>query len=154
MAKRTKVLLWSRIARLGKLGDEVLVSPGYARNYLFPKRLASPSTDEARKEFRKQRETLHELAADELSKAEQRGEMISGHSYSFKAQAAENGRLYGAVRPKDVVQSILEVVPESELDRREVIMDNQAIDHTGEHQVVLRLHPDVRIEVTLEVQAI
>lgn len=143
-----QVILLERIEKLGQMGDVVKVKPGFARNYLLPKRKALRATDENRKIFESRR---GELEADNL---ERRGEAeavagkLDGLSIVLIRQAGEGGQLYGSVTARDLAQALdREGV---KIERAQVQLD-KVIKVLGLHPVRIRLHPEVSVTITANV---
>jgi len=122
------VILLERIEKLGAMGDVVSVKPGFARNFLLPQKKALRAT------------------AENAAKAAKSGEAINGSSYIIIRNAGETGQLYGSVTARDVS----EVIALSEVKRSMIVLE-QPIKALGLHQVKVRMHADVTIEVTVNV---
>lgn len=141
-----KVILRKNIEKLGKTGDVVAVADGYARNFLFPKGLATTVTAANIKdvEIRKKKEILKEKLARE-GQSKLAGE-LSGFEFSIAAKANEEGRLFGSVSPADIA---------GELTRRGYPVDENYIrleDHIkdcGTYDVTLDLYPGIKTQVKL-----
>ncbi|MFQ5861569.1 MAG: 50S ribosomal protein L9 [Candidatus Brocadiales bacterium] len=141
-----KVLLRKNVEKLGRVGDIVAVADGYARNFLFPKGMATTVTPANVKEagIRKRKETLKEkLAKEGLSKLV--GE-LTGFEFSIAAKANEEGRLFGSVAPADIAE---------ELTRRGYPVDENSvcleehIKECGTYDVTLDLYPGIKTQVKL-----
>ena len=97
-----QVILLERIEKLGQMGDVVKVKPGYARNYLLPKKKAMRATDENLKVFESQRTQLEADNLERRSEAESFAGKIDGLSIVLIRQAGEGGQLYGSVTARDI----------------------------------------------------
>lgn len=143
-----QVILLERIEKLGQMGDVVKVKPGFARNYLLPKRKALRATDENRKIFESRRA---ELEADNLKRrgeAESVAGKLDGLSIVLIRQAGEGGQLYGSVTARDLAQALdREGV---RIERSQVQLD-KVIKVLGLHPVRIRLHPEVTVTITANV---
>jgi len=140
------VILLERIEKLGAMGDVVSVKPGFARNFLLPQSKALRATKANKARFEAEREFLEARNAENAAKAAQSGEAINGNSYIIIRNAGETGQLYGSVSARDVA----EIVNEADVKRSMVVLE-QPIKALGLHQVKVRMHADVTIEVTINV---
>ena len=125
-----------------------MVKPGYARNYLLPQKKALRATEANRARFESQR---HQIEANNL-KRRQEAEGVSGKvdgmSVVLVRQAGENGQLFGSVSPRDIAEAVsAEGVT---IDRRQVVLD-KPIKTLGLHTTRIALHPEVVVQVTLNV---
>jgi len=143
-----QVILLERIEKLGQMGDVVKVKPGFARNYLLPKRKALRATEENRKIFESQRV---ELEADNLKRrgeAESVAGKLDGLSIVLIRQAGEGGQLYGSVNARDLAQALDQEAVK--VERSQVQLD-KVIKVLGLHPVRIRLHPEVTATITANV---
>ncbi len=135
-----KVILLDDIPKVGRRGEVREVSDGYARNYLFPQKLAllvNPGNLRNLEQIKKRQETQAALARAE---AETRARAIEALSLSLTRQASEEGRLYGSVGAQDVVAFLAQ--HGFTIEKRRVGLQ-EPIKALGEHTVPIRLHPDV-----------
>jgi large subunit ribosomal protein L9 len=136
-----KVLLIRTVSDLGKAGEVVDVAGGYARNYLFPKKLATKATKSAMKSaelYRRRAEEEERKLADEASVL---AEKLSGVSVSFTETADENGHLYGSVAERDIAEALS--AKGFDIDRRQVRLPDGHIKSVGEHEVEVSLHGEI-----------
>ncbi len=143
-----KVILRADVAQVGKRGDIVEVSDGYARNYLYPKRLAIVATDGAVSQANSMRRARDLKDAADRSAAEEIARALVAKVITIKARAGSEGRLFGSVTSTDVVEAIA-AQSGVELDRRKVHVD--PIKTLGTHSASVKLHSDVEFPVTIEV---
>ena len=130
------------------MGEVVNVRPGYARNFLIPKGKALRATNQALKDFEARRAQL-EAANQELKEAaENRAVDIDGLSVVVLRQASESSQLYGSVSARDIVEAF--AADGIKLERTQIKLD-QAIKAIGMHEVVVALHPEVEVSVTVNV---
>ena len=144
-----KLILQEKIANLGNIGDQVVVKPGYARNFLLPLGKAMPATPEHIAEFEKRRAELEKVAAELLEKAKARAKKLEGQAFRITANASEEGRLFGSIGLRKIAQAITEAGVE--IEKREVDLGQGPIRQIGEYEVLLRLHTDVSVNVKIEV---
>ncbi|MBO4405805.1 MAG: 50S ribosomal protein L9 [Alphaproteobacteria bacterium] len=143
-----KVILLQRVSKLGYIGDVVNVKPGYARNYLLPKKIALRATKENLKYFEDQKEQIqknNEIAKAEAQKvADQMGQL----AISLVRQASEKGQLYGSVTGRDISAAIKELgykVSAGQVDL------SAPIKTIGVYEIDVNLHPEVSVMVKLSV---
>ena len=145
-----KVLLRTDIEGLGRTGDLVEVARGYARNYLVPQGLAvkagSGMADQAEA---MQRKRALQTAADK-SDAEEAAARLEGLVLQVTAKASEEGRLFGSVGVVEVASALVDQFG-LEVDRRQVSGD--PVKDLGTHSFIVQLHPEVDLQVSVEVQA-
>lgn len=137
-----KVLLWQDVEKLGKRGEVVDVRDGYARNFLFPRRLASKPTPSMYKEFElaKRRSAKQEAAL--VSDAKQVAEKLAGvTSVSIEVNANEEGHLYGAVTPSMIADALRDQGLKVEAKAIEIA---EPIKQVGTYEVDVNLHREVK----------
>ncbi len=144
-----ELILLEKVLKLGDLGDQVSVKPGYGRNFLVPLGKAVPATAKNIAEFEARRAELEAAAQEKLGSAQNRGESFTEVEITLSANASEEGKLYGSIGPREIAEAVTSLG--HEISKAEVIMGDGPIRHTGEHEVVLHLHADVetRIKVTV-----
>jgi len=142
------VILLERIARLGQMGDVVRVKDGYARNFLLPRGKALRANEANRKVFESQRSQLEAHNLERRSEAEAVATKLQGQSFVIIRQAGETGQLYGSVSTRDIAQAATE--QGFTLNRTQVNL-NHPIKTIGLHTVILSLHPEVEITITVNV---
>lgn len=143
-----EVILREDVEKLGSRGETVKVAPGYARNFLLPKRLAVAATDSNKKIVEQERQAALRRDAKEAADATELGKMLSGVHLTISQKAGENDQLFGSVTSKDIAE-LLEKQGYT-IERRKIQLDNP-IKTLGEHKVPVRLHRDVTADVTLNV---
>jgi large subunit ribosomal protein L9 len=143
-----KVILLERIKRLGQMGDEVTVKPGFARNYLMPSGKALRANKANRELFETQRVQLEARNLEAKTEADAVAEKINGKTFTAIRQAGDTGQLYGSVATRD----IMEVITENgfSIARNQVTLD-RPIKLLGLHEIRLSLHPEVDVSVTINV---
>jgi large subunit ribosomal protein L9 len=143
-----QVILLERVEKLGQMGDEVKVKDGFARNFLLPKKKALRATKANREFFQGQKAQLEARNLEQKKEAEVVGKKLDGKSFVLIRQAGDRGQLYGSVSPRDIA----DVVSEGgiTINRTQVPLD-QAIKTIGLFTIGVRLHPEVRVKVTINV---
>ena len=145
-----KVLLRTDVEGLGRTGDLVDVARGYARNYLVPQGLAvEAGLGMAAQVEAMQRKRALQTAADK-SDAEESAARLEGLVLQVTAKASEEGRLFGSVGVVEVVSALVDQFG-LEVDRRQVSGD--PVKDLGTHSFTVQLHPEVDLQVSVEVQA-
>jgi large subunit ribosomal protein L9 len=145
------VILLDKIDNLGDIGDLVTVKPGYGRNYLLPQGKASLATPENIREFEARRAELEKQAAEELTSAKARAELVQGMELVIRANVGAEGKLFGSVGPLDIVEACENVGVE--IARSEIRMPEGPIHEVGEFDVGLHLHTDVNAQIIVKVVA-
>ncbi len=146
-----EVILLQRIARLGGIGEVVEVRNGYGRNFLVPTGKALRATEENKKTFEERRHLIEAENAKEREAAEKQAKKLDGVSVRLVRQASQEGKLYGSVTVRDIADALKEAghdVPKSQ------IVQTTAIKSIGEYAVRVTLHPEVIVNVTLNVARI
>jgi large subunit ribosomal protein L9 len=143
-----EVILREDIEKLGTRGDVVKVAPGYARNFLLPQRKAVAATDSNRKIVEQERQAHLRKEAKLASEAQALGQLLSALSIHVARKAGENDHLFGSVTAADL--SDLLAVQGYTIDRRKIHLDDP-IRTLGEHKVSVKLHREVTIEITVNV---
>jgi len=143
------VILLDKVENLGDIGDLVTVKPGYGRNYLLPSGKASLATPENIKEFEARRVDLEKLAADELTSARARAELVQGMELVIPANVGSEGKLFGSVGPIDITDACEKVGVQ--IARSEVRMPDGPIHDIGEFTIGLHFHTDVNAEIIVRV---
>ena len=143
-----EVILREDIDRLGHRGDVVKVAPGFARNFLLPKKLAVAATDANKKIVEQERQAHLRKEAKLKTEAEDLSKLLGGVTVTIAQKAGENDQLFGSVTAKDVADSLEK--RNFTIDRRKVLLD-EPIKQLGEHKVTVRLHKDVNTEITVNV---
>jgi large subunit ribosomal protein L9 len=145
-----EVILREDIEKLGHRGDVVKVAPGFARNFLIPRKLAVQASDSNRKIVAQERDAWLRKEAKLKSESEDLAKMLSAVKLTISQRAGEDGHLFGSVTSKDVAE-LLEKQG-YQIDRKKVVLEDN-IRQTGEYKVPVKLHREVTAEVTLNVVA-
>jgi large subunit ribosomal protein L9 len=146
-----EVILLEKVRNLGNLGDKVNVKGGFGRNYLIPSGKAKPATRLNIAEFEEKRAELEAASEQRFAQANERKVKFEELTVSIAARAADEGKLYGSIGPREVAQAITKLGVE--LNKSEVDMPLGAIHQTGEYTVELQLHTDVSMKLQVTVTA-
>ena len=146
-----KLILTQEVTGLGGPGDVVDVAGGYGRNYLVPRGLAMRWTRGAEKqrELIKRARSVREIRG--LDDARDAANRLASLTVRLETKAGGGGRLFGSVSPADIAAAVL-AAGGPELDKRRIEIKNP-IKTVGSHQVAIRLHPEVRATLDIEVAA-
>lgn len=142
------VILLERVEKLGQMGDLVRVKPGFARNFLLPRKKAVRATEANRKRFEEQRAQLEATNLERRAEAEAVATKLQGLAVVLIRQAGEGGQLYGSVNARDIAEAVTEAG--FTINRQQVRLA-QPIKTLGLHGVVVALHPEVPVDVTVNV---
>jgi large subunit ribosomal protein L9 len=143
-----EVILLERIEKLGLMGDVVKVKAGYARNCLLPQKRAVRATEANRKNFEEQRSQLEATNIELRKEAEKVAARMGELEIVLIRQAGEAGQLYGSVNARDIAERVTEA---GYTVGRQQIWLNEPIKALGMHGVSVNLHPEVTIEVMVNV---
>ena len=141
-----ELILRDDIEKLGRRGEVVNVAAGYARNYLLPRGLAMAVTDANKAQIEKEKRAWEARMAKEKEEFESLAERIAELRFVAPRKVGENDLLYGSVTSADVGDFLQ--AKGIEIDKRRVLLD-EPIKHLGEHEVKIRLHPEVQAELKL-----
>ncbi len=141
-----EVILLQRIEKLGKMGDIVNVRPGFARNFLLPKKVALRATKENISHFEKEKEALEKLNLKHKEEAEVLAKRLEGKMITLIRQASEGGQLYGSVSSRDIAETL-----KQDPITKNNIKINHPIKTLGIHGVSVQLHPEVTITLGVNV---
>ena len=146
-----KLILTQEVSGLGAPGDVVEVAGGYGRNYLVPRGLAMRWTRGAEKQIDliKRARSVREIRG--LDDARDAASRLGSMTVRLETKAGGGGRLFGSISPADIAAAVL-AAGGPELDKRLIEIKNP-IKTVGAHQVAIRLHPEVRATVDIEVAA-
>ncbi|AZU03349.1 50S ribosomal protein L9 [Glycocaulis alkaliphilus] len=143
-----KVVLLERVEKLGTIGDVVSVRPGFARNFLLPQQKALRATEANMARFERERELLEKRNAERAAAARTEGEHLDGASFVLIRQASESGQLYGSVASRDIAEA---ASSDSLTVTRAMVDLNTPIKTLGVHSVRVVLHPEVTVDITINV---
>ena len=143
-----EVILREDVDKLGTRGQLVKVAPGYARNYLLPKRLAVPASESNKKIIEQERQAHLRREAKLVADASELGKMMADLRVTIFQKAGENDQLFGSVTSKDIAEALEK--QGYTIERRKIALD-EPIKTLGEFKVPLRLHREVTTDITVQV---
>ena len=142
------VILLERVEKLGAIGDVVKVKDGFARNYLLPNKKALRANDANRKVFEANRSRIEADNANRRGEAEKDAKSYEGASVTLIRQASNTGQLYGSVAVRDLVEAL---EAEGHKVAKSAIVLNKPIKAIGVYEVNVALHPEVSVQVKVNV---
>ncbi|WP_028591482.1 50S ribosomal protein L9 [Paenibacillus massiliensis] len=142
-----KVIFLQDVKGQGKKGQVKEVSDGYASNFLLPKGLVRPATDGNMKVLQNQAAAEDRRKQEEKEEAQALAKKLEATAIELKAKAGEGGRLFGAITSKQIGEALSK--QGLKIDKRKIELD-EPIRHLGVTQMTVKLHPEVK--ATLKVQ--
>jgi large subunit ribosomal protein L9 len=143
-----EVILREDIEKLGHRGQVVKVAPGFARNFLLPKRLAVAATGANKKIVEQEREAHLRREAKLAGDARDLAKLLESVTVEIAQKAGENDQLFGSVTSKDIADALEQ--QKFSIDRRKIQLE-EPIKTLGDHKVTVRLHREVPVEITVRV---
>jgi len=143
-----EVILREHVENLGHRGDVVKVAAGYARNYLLPRKLALPVTEENRRQVERERKVADVRELAERQDAEGVAARMAELELSFARRVGENDTLYGSVTAADIAQALAERA--FDVEKRKVHLQ-EPLKQLGEFTVPVKLHRDVSAQLKVRV---
>lgn len=142
------VILKADVKGLGKKGEKVKASDGYARNFLFPKGLAVEANAQSLTELRNREQANQHKLDLQIAAANDSKAKINGKTVKLTAKAGTNGRLFGSVTAKDVAAEIKKQYA-VDVDKRKITMDD--IKAFGSYKIDVKLYQNISAEMTVSV---
>jgi len=143
-----EVILREDVDKLGHRGEVVKVTPGYARNFLLPRRMAVAATDSNKKIVEQERQAHLRREAKEQGEAADLGKMLGAVEVTISQKAGENDQLFGSVTVADIAAALEK--QGYTIDRRKIILE-EPIKTIGDFKVTVKLHREVSVEVPVHV---
>ena len=144
-----KVILLEDVKALGKKGEIVNVSDGYARNAILPKKLGVEATPKNLNDLKLQNQHADKVAAENLENAKELARVIAEKKVVVKIKAGEGGKIFGSVSTKEIAQAAKEQAG-LELDKKKMQL-KEAIKALGTYEIPVKLHPKVTAKLTVQV---
>jgi len=145
------VILLTKVANLGNIGDRVKVKSGYGRNFLLPKGKATLATPENVKKFEARRAELEKVAREQFQDAESRAAAFKDFKLQITAKAGTEGKLFGSIGTADIAEAC--TGQGHKLARSEVRLPTGPLRTVGEHVVALHLHTDIDVQLPVVITA-
>jgi len=144
-----QIILQEDIEKLGHRGDIVTVKPGYARNFLLPRKLAIEATSGNMKALERIRNSLAKKTATELDAAQKQAALINGVSLRFTRKTSENDQLFGSATSGDIAEAL--AAQGFKIDKRQIQL-REPIKALGEYPVTVKIFRDVTAEIKIHVE--
>jgi large subunit ribosomal protein L9 len=145
------VILLTKVANLGNIGDRVKVKSGYGRNFLLPKGKATLATPDNVKKFEARRAELEKIARDQFQDAESRAAAFKDFKLQITAKAGTEGKLFGSIGTADIAEATTKAG--HKLARAEVRLPTGPLRTVGDHMVALHLHTDIDVQLPVTITA-
>ncbi len=145
-----KVILLKDVKELGKKGELIEAKDGYARNFLFPRKLAEEANSSNMKEMKEQMESKKLKKANELSDAKELAKKLEATKVIIKTKSGDGGRLFGSITTKDIAE-ILKKEHGIEIDKRKIELDGGNIKTMGTTQAEIKIYPTVLAKMKIQV---
>jgi large subunit ribosomal protein L9 len=146
----TEVILKEHVEHLGRRGEVVKVAYGYARNYLFPRKLALAVTDENKRQIDRERTKAEAREAEEIQVAQGIASRIEGLVLAIARRVGENETLFGSVTAADLADAL--AARDIAVDRRKIQLEDP-LKTLGDHTVAVKLHREVTANLRVKVVA-
>lgn len=146
-----EVILLTKVANLGNIGDRVKVRSGFGRNYLLPQGKATLATPDNVARFEARRAELERVAREQLSSAEERAAAMKDFRLTIRAKAGTEGKLFGSIGTADIAEAVTR--EGFQIERSEVRLPSGPLRSVGEHAVTLHLHADIDVPLPVTVVA-
>jgi large subunit ribosomal protein L9 len=145
-----EVILREHVDNLGRRGDVVKVTPGYARNYLLPRKLALAVTENNKRQIEREKKLAEARDMEEKAAAEAIAARIAALDIEIGRRVGENDTLYGSVTSADIAQALKE--KGFDIDKRKIALP-EPLKALGENSIPVRIHRDVTAQVKVRVVA-
>ena len=145
------VILLTKVANLGNIGDRVKVKSGYGRNFLLPKGKATLATPENVKKFEARRAELEKVAREQFQDAESRAAAFKDFKLQITAKAGTEGKLFGSIGTADIAEAC--TAQGHKLARSEVRLPTGPLRTVGDHIISLHLHTDIDVQLPVTITA-
>lgn len=147
-----EVILIQDVKALGKKGDVVKVSDGYARNYILPKKLGLEATKQNLNELRLQKAAEAKKQQEILEEAQELGKKLNDITVRVTIKAGEGGKTFGSVSTKEISNAVKEQYG-YDFDKKKLQL-SEPIKNAGSYTVPVKLHPKVTAQMKVKVEAV
>ena len=147
-----KIILLQDVKSLGKKGEIVKVSDGYARNFILPNKLGLEANAKNLNDLKLQKAAQAKLEKEQLEAAQALGAKIEGSAVTVRIKTGENGKVFGSVSVKEIAEAMKEQLG-LEIDKKKISIANP-IRNEGTFSAAVKLHPQVTSELTVKVEGI
>lgn len=147
-----EIILIQDVKTLGKKGDIVKVSDGYARNFILPKKLGLEATKQNLYDLKVQKDAQQKKEKELLEEAREMGKKLEGITVKVQIKAGEGGKAFGSISTKEIAAAVKEQFG-LDFDKKKLLLADP-IKNTGTYTVSVKLHPHVTAEMKVVVEAI
>ncbi|HEY5583543.1 MAG TPA: 50S ribosomal protein L9 [Ruminiclostridium sp.] len=147
-----KVILKQDVKGLGKIEQMLEVSDGYARNFLFPKGLAVEASASNVNIMKTKKEAETQKKDREITKAKELAKKIKDITITIKVKAGDNGKLFGSITSKDVVEA-MKTQQKLEIDKKKLVMP-EALKLVGTFEVEVKIYPEISSKFTVKIESL
>ncbi len=147
-----EVILMEDVKSLGKKGNIVKVSDGYARNFILPKKLGVEATKQNLYDLKLQKDAEDRRQQEILAEARELAKKLETSTVNLKIKAGEGGKTFGSISTKEIA-AVLNEQSGLELDRKKIQLA-EPIKNAGAYTVGVKLHPKVTATLKVEVEAV
>lgn len=144
-----KIILLKDVKDLGKKGDVLEASDGYARNYLFPRKLAEAASAGNLHIINVKKDHERKVKLEETEKAQALADKMRNYELIIKTKVGENGRLFGAVTNKDVAELVNKTFG-TDIDKKKVLVST--IKLVGSYDVEVKIYPEISAKLKVTIQ--
>ena len=145
-----KIILLQDEKKLGKKGDLIDVSDGYARNYVLPKKIGVEANAKNMNELKLQKANADKVAQEQLDEAKALAEKIESLSVVTRIKAGAGGKSFGSVSSKEIAVALKDQHG-IEVDKKKIVMQD-ALKNIGSYEVSIKLHPQVAAKLSVKVE--
>ena len=146
-----KVILLEDVKGLGKRNDLVNAKDGYAKNYLFKRKLAIEATSHNLNIMKSRENSVRNRMLTENAEAQEIKDRIDGQTITIKTTAGENGKLYGSITTKDIAEAIKDQL-NAEVDKKKIVIPDHHIKTLSTHKLAVKIHAGVTAHITVIVE--
>ncbi|SKA90771.1 LSU ribosomal protein L9P [Clostridium sp. USBA 49] len=143
-----KVILLSDVKGVGKKGDVINAADGYARNYLFPRKLAQEATAANMNILNQKKESERRKKLAETEAAQKLADTLKGKEVKITAKSGENGRLFGSITSKDIAEA-LNSQYKLDIDKKKIVVET--IRSLGVYEAEIKLYPEISTKIKVVV---
>ena len=145
-----KIILLEDVKSIGKKGEIINASDGYARNFLLPKKLGLEATSENLNNLKLQKKNEDKIAAENLQAAKDFAKELEEQTVKVFMKAGENGKAFGSISSKEIAKAYTEQFGK-EIDKKKLVLP-EALKNFGTYEVKVKLHPKVQGTLRVSVQ--
>ena len=144
-----KIILLQDEKKLGKKGDVIEASEGYARNYILPKKIGVEATPKNMNDLKLQKANESRIAQEQLDAAKALAEVLETKQVTVKIKAGEGGKVFGSVSSKEIAAAYKEQ-HDLDIDKKKIQL-SESLKNFGIYEVGVKLHPQVTCKLTVKV---